>query len=65
MYSISKIQVYYAESKLFQIVLEHSICVLLDYFDEYKNECSIRIQQLMHTVCYSITQKKVCDISLL
>jgi len=38
--------------KLFYIILEHSACVLLDDFDECKNEYSIRVQQLMYNVCY-------------
>jgi len=39
----------YAESKFFHILLEYSKCVLLDDFDECKNECSIRVHQLMYT----------------
>jgi len=41
---------------MFHTILQHSTCVLLDDFDEWKNEHSIRVQQLTYTVCYSITQ---------
>jgi len=32
-----------------------SMCILLDDFDECKIEHPIRVEQLMYTVCYSIT----------